>query len=258
MNKPISKVSLLITLVAVLAIIAALFLGHHGTKNVAPDNVSETTPLPASGDWPSTKVRDETVSDNASYYTISATYPITKDDVINGYFKSFVDSNISQFKDDTSWAAGDGANAAPAEAASLSLSIKYREEKHARVDNYVFEVDTYTGGAHDLEATKTFSFSSTGQQVMLGSLFTNDTAGLKTIAPYVRAQLAKVPGADQSMISDGTVPTADNYQSFTVADDSVTFIFDPYQVAPYSSGIQTVTVPVSAFKSIASTDIFGK
>lgn len=258
MDRPTSKTTLIIVLIAVLAIIAAVFLTHRADKNITPANVSEIPPLPAPTDWPSVKVRDASITDSASYYTISATYPVTKDDVITGYFKSFVDDNISQFKEDTSWAAGNGADVAPAEAASLSLTIKYREEKNNRVDNYVFDVDTYTGGAHDLQATKTFSFSATGQQITLDSIFIKGSAGLKTIVPYVKTQLAKAPGADQSMIDDGTTPTAANYQNFTVGNDSVTFIFDPYQVAPYSSGAQKVTVPVSVFKSVANPDVFGK
>ncbi len=60
------------------------------------------------------------------------------------------------------------------------------------------------------------------------------------------------------MINDGTAPTEANFQNFIVTDSGVTFIFDPYQVAPYSSGTQTVEVPLSVFKSVASSDVFGK
>jgi len=242
--------------IAVLAIIAVVFLSHH-PKVVSTAVVPENTPLPAPAEWPSTKVSDKKITETGSYYSINATYPVTKNDVITGYFSSFVQDSITEFKSDTSWAAGSGANSeAAAEDGLLSLNVTYTEQKNANADNYIFSVDENSGGAHDLVSTKTFSFSATGQLITISSLFTNGDDGLKTIAPYVAAQLATAADADSSMIAQGTAPTDDNYQNFTVAPDGVTFIFDPYEVGPYSDGQQTVKVPVSAFASIASTDLF--
>ncbi len=252
---PVSKKILLGLLLVVLAIIGALFYAHRAS-NVVVAPVNENTPMPAAGDWPSTKVSEANITDNKSYYTISAVYPVTRDAVITGYFKTFVEQAIAQFKDDTSWAATD-ASTAPAEAAALTLNITYTEQKGTYADNYIFSTTTYTGGAHGLASTKTFSFSSTGQLVSLSSLFTNGLNGLKTVAPYVKSQLAStLPAGDQSFIDSGTEATQDNYQSFVVSDDGVLFMFDPYQVAPYSDGQQSVKVPLTVFRSIASPDIF--
>ncbi len=257
MNRPTSKTTLTLLAVLVLAVIGLVFYLHHDAKGVVQNQVSENTPVSTiPTQWPSAIVRDQTITDSASYYTINAVYPVVKDDVINSYFKNFVTSAISQFKDDTSWAAGDGANIAPAEASSLSLDIKYTEQKSARADNFIFSVTTYTGGAHGLQATQTFAFSPTGQQIMLPALFKNGVTGLKTIAPYVQEELAKSPDADPQAIKDGTVPTEANFQNFIITDDGLTFIFDPYQVAPYSAGTQTVKVPLSVFKTISSKDVF--
>lgn len=252
---PTSRAVLVILVIAVLALIGVVFYSYHA-KTTVPTQVSENAPLPAAGDWPSTKVSDASENSTGSYYTIKATYPVVKDATISGYFKSFVDDSITQFKSDTSWAAGSGASTAPAESASLSLTITYTEEKNSNADNYVFSTDEYSGGAHDLVSTATFAFSPTGQKITLDSLFTNGASGLKMIQPFVAAQLATAPDADSSMIADGTAPTEDNYTNFTVQSDGVTFIFDPYDVGPYSDGQQTVKVPLSVFKNIANTDIF--
>ena len=246
---------LILLVIAVIAVIGFVVYSHRSIKNV-PAPVSENTPLPNPAEWPSAKVSDQTISDNGGYYTINATYPIVKDDVITGYFKTFVDDSVAQFKSDSAWAAGTGAKAAPAEAASLSLTIKYTEQKTTRADNFIFSSDVYTGGAHDLQATKTFSFSATGQLITIATLFSNGDEGLKTIAPYVQQQLGKIQYADATMIQEGTAPTVDNYANFTVQDNGITFIFDPYAVAPYAAGMQTVTVPTSIFKDIANPDLF--
>jgi hypothetical protein len=254
-NSPPSKTVLVLVVLAALAVIGFVFYTHRGNQGVVVNTVSEVKPLPAPGEWPSTIVRDQVDSYNGSYYIISARYPVTKDPVITAYFKAFIDESVAQFKDDTSWAAAGGTNT-PNQPASLSLTITYTEHKAARADNFSFSTVTYTGGAHDLQTTKTFSFSPTGQQISLLSVFTNGIEGLKTVAPYVKAQLSGTPGADMAMINAGTAPTQANYQSFTIEDDGLIFIFDPYQVAPYSAGMQSVKVPLSVFSSIASKDTF--
>ncbi len=255
MNRPVSKTVLIILLVVVLAVIGFFVYSHRAAK-VTPTQVTENVPTPTpSQQWPSTKIKDATVKDNTSYYTISATYPIVKDTVISGYFKKYVDDSVAGFKSDTSWATSDSADSAAA--GQLTLNITYTEQKTDNADNYIFSNSSYEGGAHGLTATQTFTFSPTGQLISLSNLFTNGLAGLQTIAPYVASQLkSTLPSTDQDFVADGTSPTAENYANFTVQDDSVTFYFDPYQVAPYSDGLQKVTVPVSAFKSIASLDIF--
>jgi hypothetical protein len=254
---PTPKIILILLVIAVLAVIGIVLYTHESNKDVTQNPVTETKPLPATADeWPSAIVKEETIKDDKSYYIIDATYPVVKDAVITEYFKSFVDDAIAQFKDDTSWAAGDGADVAPAEASSLSLNITYKEQKSTRADNFVFSLTTYTGGAHGLSATKSFTFSPTGQVINLNSLFTNEDKGLQAVAAYVQQELSKRPDADPQMIKDGTVAKAENFLNFMVTDTGITFTFDPYQVAPYSSGTQTVDVPVSAFKTYATKDIF--
>jgi hypothetical protein len=240
-----SKIILVLLALVVLATIGFLIYSHHAVKGIAQQvPVSENVPAPTPAEWPSTKVSDQTVTDNGSYYTISAVYPIVKDSDITTYFKTFIDSSVAEFKSDTSWAASSSANAAN-EVGSLSLNITYTEDKTDNADNYIFSTTSYSGGAHGLESTKTFSFSATGQLVTLDTLFTNGDSGLATIAPYVKAQLmASLAAGDQSFLDDGTAPTDDNYANFTIQNNGITFIFDPYEV------------PYSVFRSIANVQIF--
>lgn len=255
MNRPVSKIILIVLLVVVLAVIGFFVYNHQATKNVAPTQVSETTPLPTPSQWPSTKIKDATINDSNTYYTITATYPVTNDEVINGYFKTYVDNAVASFKSDTAWATTDAADAAAA--GQLTLNITYTEQKNSNADNYIFSDASYEGGAHGLTATQTFSFSATGQQLSLSNLFTNGDDGLKTIAPYVASQLkTTLPSTDQQFVDDGTSAVDTNYANFTIQSDGITFLFDPYQVAPYADGLQTVKVPVSVFKSIADPAIF--
>ena len=105
-------------------------------------------------EWPSEQVKKETISESGKGYEISANYPITKGESISGIFHEFVLSAIDTFKTDT--AVSEGVELP--EGLTMTLDISYKEEKHATVDTYLFLVYSDTGGAHGLQATKTFFF----------------------------------------------------------------------------------------------------
>jgi hypothetical protein len=248
--KPVSKFSIFITVIALLVIGWVVFTHHDRTTNPIP-TPDVGTPTAS---WPSVEVDHKTISDSNQYYTIDAMYPITKDTGINDQFKAFAEDQVAQFKDDTSWATDPSIDSASK--GSLSLDLSYREERSAIADNYIFTIATYTGGAHGLQATRTFSFDQYGAPIALSDLFTNTDAGLKTIAPFVQAELTKKNVADAATIKEGTAPTKENYQNFFISDTGVSFIFDPYQVAPYSEGTQVILVPFPVFKKVANPTLF--
>ncbi len=245
----ISRTQLITVLVLILVVVGLVVFGGRG-KEVS----QETGSVVLNIEWPSTEVKQERVEDDTKDYHIAVIYPITQSDTVNAYFKTFADETVVSFKTDLL------ANTVPTEDTATyqsTLDMSYRKEKHLRADNYIFLTSTDNGGAHGFTTTKTFSFSKNGTLIGLESLFTNGLAGLETIVPYVRGQLAKqISNAATQWIEDGTQPTADAFASFVVTDEGVTFIFDPYQVASYAEGKQEVAVPLSVFKSIANPEVF--
>lgn len=251
MNHP-SKLQLTLTFVAILSIGCLIYTQSARVSEIKPNNT--ITETPTLEPWTSTEVKKEGISESTDQYSISAHYPITKDDRITTQFKNFVDEQITQFKNDTEWA--NNPDIAPAQAQTLSLDIDYRNDKSKNADNYVFTVLTYTGGAHGLQATKTFSYDINGKLIKLSDLFTTGESGLKTISTFVIRDLIGRSISDSTWINEGASPNSENYQNFTISEDGLTFIFDPYQVAPYSAGAQNVTVPLTNFKNIANPNIF--
>lgn len=229
--------------------IIALNLKRGPTEIVPTDNVATT----ASDAWPSEELSQEKIDQTNKGYQINAVYPITQSAAVSAYFRTFVDNTITQFKEDTAWTTTDPDSA---QAENLALDITYLRSKNGAVDNYVFHVASYTGGAHGLHATKTFSFSAEGKPLIIAELFTNGNDGLKTIAPYVQKELLKFDYTEKTWVTEGAAPDELNYQNFIVEPTGITFIFDPYQVAYYAAGEQRITVPLSVFKSIANKDIF--
>ena len=68
---------------------------------------------------------------------------------------------------------------------------------------------------------------------------------LSKISNYVKKELLSHPGGVSDMIEEGTVSDYPNYRNFYYNDRGLVFIFEQYQVAPYSSGIIEVIVPYS-------------
>jgi biopolymer transport protein ExbD len=250
---PISKSRIIITFVTVVLIIFAFFK-YTSTHKTSTEVVNDEQGNVVSDIWPSTETRVVTIDKKEKYYKLDISYPEVRDANISKDIKSFVDDQIAQFESDTAWAIDP--SIAPSEASALMLDISYTKSKSQKVETYIFSVGTYTGGAHGMQFTKTFSYASTGKKIVLSDLFTDEVKALKAVSEYVKKDLYKKEYADQGMISDGTAPREENYQSFIVTDEGITFIFDPYQVAAYAYGTQKVSVPVEVFKSFANSSIF--
>lgn len=134
----------------------------------------------------------------------------------------------------------------------------------------------YTGGAHGAPLVARFVWlPEDGKQLTTQMLFP-DKAAWRDIAAYVRERLHtglsqrldadKLPPADQAqllrsggrMIDDGTAPDPENFSQFEPVLDAngkiraLRFVFAPYQVGPYSDGVQTAEVPADVLLPIVA------
>jgi peptidoglycan-N-acetylglucosamine deacetylase len=245
-TQPPTNKGLVIALIGVVIVAALIIWGLKSSKQPVP--IVPTANEKPAEQWPSRAVKKQTITDNSKTAEISAEYPQTGRADITDKLRGFVENQIATFKTDTA--------GMPEEFRAVTLDITYDEDQNNRADNYVFHMYSDTGGAHGIQATQTFSFDIAGNEITLDNLFINKTKGLQLVADFVKQELLKRQGADSKWISDGAAPEEENYQNFTVDETSVTFMFDPYQVASYASGPQTVIVPINAFKSQANPQFF--
>lgn len=158
---------------------------------------------------------------------------------------------------------GQGKPAAPYD---LSLTFSKLVETPALVA-VAADGSSYTGGAHGMPLLARFVWLPQQDRQLTAGMLVPDPAGWRDIAAYVREQLHtalsqridadKLPDADRAeilrngarMIDDGTGPDPQNFRQFEpllAADGKIRalrFVFSPYQVGPYSDGIQSVDVP---------------
>jgi hypothetical protein len=128
---------------------------------------------------------------------------------------------------------------------------------------------SYTGGAHGNPLVARFVWLPRRAEALTATALIPDPEGWKPVADYVRDQLvaglstrvdaaAPAPGDraemlrnGSRMIDEGTAPTASNFDQFEplVGPDgriqALRFVFPPYQVGPYSDGVQSVEVPAA-------------
>jgi hypothetical protein len=118
----------------------------------------------------------------------------------------------------------------------------------------------YQGAAHPNSYTETLNYDlKNGKQLRLADLFKPGSRYLQTLSTLCVADLKKQwkeKNAEvmEDMLKDGSAPTAKNYESWTITKRGLGINFDPYQVAPYAAGPQSVVVPYSALKDLIKPD----
>jgi hypothetical protein len=104
---------------------------------------------------------------------------------------------------------------------------------------------------HPYTYITTLNYSTTAVGAFgISDIFKKDTPYLKFISEYcinelkARARNDKLENVNE-MIEQGTYAKEENFRVFTVTDNDLTIIFNPYKVGPWIWGIQSVTIPYS-------------
>ena len=212
---------------------------------------------PASSQAPASPLSGTSYVEHAQYYDIAANYasstPLASgaNTTAIAQMKQFVSGTIAQFKAD-----GNFANLTAADVKTLgldqgrkeTLEIKYLMASSARTISYIFTVYEDTLGAHGNTFFRTFVFDkTTGAELSLGDLFVPGSDYLAALSQIARAKLPGNLGSglDAQMLAAGTAPDAKNFGRFFMDNENIVILFDPYQVAPYSAGPQTLYIRVS-------------
>jgi len=128
---------------------------------------------------------------------------------------------------------------------------------------------TYTGGAHGNPLVARFVWLPRRGEALTAARLVQDPAGWAPISAYVRdalatslsarldedapapAERAEMQRNGARMIDEGTLPEAANFDQFEPIPGpdgklaGLRFVFPPYQVGPYSDGVQSVEVPAA-------------
>jgi hypothetical protein len=243
--------------VGALLIILATVVLYAATKPLpakAPGESASGVALPASG-----------YVEHADYYDIATNYASStplqgeKNTAAVALMQKFVSDTIEQFKTDGNFAnltAEDIKTMGFDQGRKETLQIAYLIASSPRTVSYIFTVYEDTLGAHGITFFHTFTFdTTTGTLLTLDDLFIPSVPGTSTLFVLSNLARTKLPGiigdgADMKFIQDGTTLDEKNFQNFFFDNKDFVILFDPYAVAPYSSGPQTLRIPLSELTSI--------
>jgi hypothetical protein len=113
----------------------------------------------------------------------------------------------------------------------------------------------YTGGAHNMPFVATFTYSKDDdRRVRLRDILSSEAS----LAEIARVASLHFGGREaDGPFSDGLRAEWDNWERWFVSNARITFLFPVYQVAPYSDGEQSFSMPVeSATRHLFVEDYF--
>lgn len=230
------KTSIGILVLFSLLVIGGLFLGKKQYEQKELSN-------PASFE----NINIEKVSSSKTYpgFEITLSYPKTGIVAIDTIIANSVNESAQAFMDDV------GSERLPEEEA-YTFNASFDTHIGLRTITFVYTFSDYTYGAHGNHVVKTFTFDLQDRLITLEDVFVDVDTALVTLAPHVVdiLKLTLEEMFDNDWAKDGTTPTQINYSSFYLTKDSVGFIFDPYQVAPFAAGISEIEIPFSEYKEL--------
>ena len=161
-----------------------------------------------------------------------------------------------------------GSDAAPSSPYDLSLNFTILVDS-PRIVAVAADGASYTGGAHGNPLVARFVWLPERRAMLDAQALMPGTTGWEAVSRYVREQLhsslsqridaeelgaaerAEVLRTAARMIDAGSEPDAGDFAQFEPligpggALRGLRFVFPPYQVGPYSDGLQTVEVPAA-------------
>lgn len=170
-------------------------------------------------------------------------YPITGNQLIDlelftwatGQMQTFV-SAVRGFKEDDGNATFE-----------YLLNIDYKTFQTAKTFSVIFNTSTYTGGAHPGSGQISFVFKlDDASRLRFSDIFQADEKSIATLlSSLCYAALKEDLGKLGFEITEDAIPAElDNFSAFVIDKVGLIIFFEPYQVAPYSFGYQTVSIPL--------------
>lgn len=187
-------------------------------------------------------VRDETITERTGKLNIEVHYPVLGDPRIDADIADWAQQLTNNFR--TSYGEEPSIGDTPYE-----LKANYTQTRSSdRVVTIVWEVGSYTGGAHgNLDIITTTYATDSGVALDLYDIFTDLETALNVMGAYSCKALSETLGdmLNEDMLRGGTTPDADNFSSFAMTPAGVRVFFQPYQVAPWVAGTQVVDIPLA-------------
>ena len=179
-------------------------------------------------------LQEKVITESTDAYKIDARYPQFGIPSVDEKVLAVVERAVTEFK---SYPQNPRDSATPQNELVSSYNSVYIGPDIASV---ALSISEYTGGAHGNTVVIGVNVDrATGKEISLDDALALIGKTLPEVADASLTQLKAVLGEDV-LFPEGADPKQENYGTFLVSEDRVTFIFNNYQVAPYAAGQQQV------------------
>ncbi|MDQ3020233.1 MAG: RsiV family protein [Bacteroidota bacterium] len=207
----------------------------------------------------------KTITDKNPDYSINATYPqidfgpealmgvrgIAQD--INNALDTMVSQIINGFVNEVSRLPDKIVNG---NGSSLGITSEAYVSNGTLLSAHITDFSSIAGAAHPLTTIHSFNYSIIASGILnITNLFLSNSDYLNYISNYCITQLREYAQKEgytniDEMITGGASPELKNFNTWSIKNDNLEIKFNPYQVAPYVFGIQTVSIPLSNMTSM--------
>lgn len=182
--------------------------------------------------------------------SISLCYPATGQGVIDLSLRLWAEKTVASYEAEAREAAGEEK---PQSYEYWNLVGRFTLSRVAdRALSVTFSVYSYAGGAHgNLEITCLNFVLADGRRLDPADLFGDPHKALELMSAWTSRELTRELGdmADKEMIADGVAPDWRNFANLALTPEGVRIEFQPYQVAPWAAGPQSVDMPLADLAS---------
>lgn len=218
------KILILVVILAVLAGILYLLMPYVRTPFVS-------TPGTSSG---SIQMTTERIQEDSAVYTINVQYPQFGIPAIDAQIRKSVEDAVLEFK---SLPPNPPDSATPKNEFTGTFDSVYVGPDVVSVKLILSQ---YTGGAHPLTLFSGANYDrKTGRLLLLDDALRLIGKSVQQVSAEATAQLETKLG--DAMFEEGANTNPENFSSFVISTDTVTFIFQQYQTAAYAAGPQEVS-----------------
>ncbi|MBI5456801.1 DUF3298 and DUF4163 domain-containing protein [Candidatus Kaiserbacteria bacterium] len=219
--------------ISIVAVIILSFIAFGLWAYMRPERAAQVPEQKEKQETPQIQLTEKTLEEENDVFKVSMRYPQFGIPAIDTQVQGLVTDAAAEFTSDSP--------------DTLVTSAKY--ELMSTYDKlYVGDgmastrlaISSYMGGAHPNTGIVGLNYElSTGKQLSLNDALSMIGMTLGEVASKADAELSKT--LREAYFKEGAEAKVENYETFIVSADAVTFIFQQYQVAPYAAGVQEVS-----------------
>ena len=214
----------------------------------------------AVGEEPSPTAEKEAnvIRRTTEFVDINASWPIVGITRVDDESRAFVTGLADRFEQEIEALAAEPGVEEIAHLFPYELSISHEATYPSpRVASILWNIWSFTGGAHGMLDIVANNYDrSTGYPLLLEDLFVDPDLAVLQFGKAARRVLAEPDegsedgaGIPDEMLMAGTEPVEDNFRTFIVIPSGIRLHFQPYQVAPWAAGPQTVDVSLDELQA---------